>query len=195
MKTFVLSLAFVLALAAAGGGGYAIYQQQLDRAELDHLRQEVAAFDPRFAKFKSAVGELTRGFTSLVMEEVDLGKPGWQSIGRGFYLVDVAVAAQGADAGGGVRVKGKIINATSVVHESVVFKARIDKSTAPISFPRAAPAVALPFEIVVPGVAAADAKRMFVALESSTISYVSTAGKSPSVQADFDPAKILQGAN
>ena len=91
LKQFFWFLMFLVMLAAAAAGGYAVYLERQDREEIDKLRKEMAAFDPRFEKFKAAVGDLSKGFTSLVLDEVDLTRSGWQPIGKGFYLIDVAV--------------------------------------------------------------------------------------------------------
>ena len=192
LKQFFWFLMLLAMFAAAAAGGYAVYLERQDRAEIGDLRKQVAAFDPRFDKFKGAVGDLTKGFTSLVLEEADLGRAGWQPIGKGFYLVDVTTAPQDK----GVRIRGKIINATSVLHEGLVFKLRVLKSAATINIARAVPAVALPFEVTLPDVAAGDAKKAFIGLESSTISFSSTTtGKSPLGRDGFDPDKILRGGN
>ena len=191
LKQFFWFLMLLAMFAAAAAGGYAVYLERQDRAEIGELRKQVAGFDPRFDKFKGAVGELTKGFTSLVLEEADLTRSGWQPIGKGFYLVDVTTAPQDK----GVRIRGKIINATSVLHEGLTFMFRIGKSSATINVPRAAPAVALPFEVVLPDVAPADAKKAFIELVSSTISFsATTTGKSSGRDA-FDPEKILRGGN
>ncbi len=94
-----------------------------------------------------------------------------------------------------MRVRGKIINATAVLHEGLTFMFRIGKTSSTINLPRAAPAVALPFEVVLPDVAPADAKKAFIELVSSTISFAATTtGKSTGREA-FDPEKILRGGN
>ena len=191
LKQFFWFLMFLVMLAAAAGGGYAVYLERQDRAEIGELRKQVAAFDPRFEKFKAAVGDLSKGFTSLVLDEVDLTRAGWQPVGKGFYLIDVAVVPQDK----GVRVRGKIINVTAVVHEALVFKLRVDKSTATINLPRAAPGVALPFEVMLADVPPAGARRAIIQLESSTISFASTTSKSPASKDGFDPDKILHGGN
>jgi len=132
----------------------------------------------------------------MVMEEIDLTKSGWQPIGKGFYLVDVSATPQeGKGDGKAVRIRGKIINTTAIIHESLVFAVRVGKSTATIALPRAAPAVALPFEVTVADVPAGEAKRATIELQSSTISFSSTSGKSPGGKESFDPDKILKGAN
>jgi len=191
LKQFFWFLMLLAMFAAAAAGGYAVYLEREDRAEIDKLRAQVAGFDPRFDKFKGAVGDLSKGFTSLVLEEADLSRAGWQPIGKGFYLVDVTTAPLDK----GVRIRGKIINATSVLHEGLTFMFRIGKSSATINVPRAAPAVALPFEVVLPDVAPADAKKAFIELVSSTISFsATTTGKSSGRDA-FDPEKILRGGN
>ncbi len=193
LKQFFWFLMLLAMFAAAAAGGYAVYLERQDRAEIDKLRAEVAGFDPRFEKFKGAVGDLTKGFTSLVMEEADLTRAGWQPIGKGFYLVDVNVDRAPQDKG--VRVHGKIINATAVLHEALVFKLRIGKSATTINLARAAPGAALPFEVTLPDVAAADAKRAFIELESSTISFAATTTGRSSGREAFDPDKILRGGN
>jgi len=191
LKQFFWFLMLLAMFAAAAAGGYAVYLERQDRAEIDKLRAEVAGFDPRFEKFKGAVGDLSKGFTSLVLEEADLTRAGWQPIGKGFYLVDVTTAPLD----NGVRVRGKIINATAVLHEGLTFAFRIGKTSSMINIPRAVPAVALPFEVTLPEVAPADAKKAFIELVSSTISFsATTTGKSSGRDA-FDPDKIMQGGN
>jgi hypothetical protein len=191
LKQFFWFLMLLAMFAAAAAGGYAVYLERQDRAEIDKLRAEVAGFDPRFEKFKGAVGELSKGFTSLVLEEADLTRAGWQPIGKGFYLVDVTTAPLDK----GVRIRGKIINATAVLHEGLTFMFRIGKTSSTIIFPRAAPAVALPFEVTMPDVAPADAKKAFIELVSSTISFSATTTGKSSGRDGFDPDKILHGAN
>jgi hypothetical protein len=205
LKQFFWFLMFLAMLAAAAAGGYAVYLERQDRDEIDKLRKEVAAFEPRFDKFKGAVADLSKGFTALVLEEVDLTRSGWQPIGKGFYLIDVAVTAdkdgkekakdKGAGAGQDIRVRGKIINVTAVTHESLVFKLRVDKSTATINLPRAAPGVAVPFEATLADVSPAVENKAFIQLESSSISFASTTNKSPGSKESFDPDKILRGGN
>ncbi|HET6148149.1 MAG TPA: hypothetical protein VFH68_11515 [Polyangia bacterium] len=196
LKQFFWFLMFLVMLAAAAAGGYAVYLEREDREEIEKLRKEVASFDPRFDKFRTAVGDLSKGFTSLVRDEVDLTRPGWQPIDKGFYLIDVAItpADKDKDKDKAVRVRGKIINVTSVIHESAVFKLTVDKSTATINIARAAPAAAMPFEVTLTGVAPAAAQKAVIQLESSTISFASTTGKSPGSKEAFDPDKILRGA-
>ena len=133
LKQFFWFLMLLAMFAAAAAGGYAVYLEREDRAEIDKLRAEVAGFDPRFEKFKGAVGDLSKGFTSLVLEEADLTRAGWQPIGKGFYLVDVTTGPLDK----GVRIRGKIINATAVLHEGLTFMFRIGKTSSTINIPRA----------------------------------------------------------
>jgi len=191
MKTLGRLLIVLVLLAAAGAGGYAVWLERQDRAQIAELKKVVDGFEPRFAKLKTAMGEVSKGLTSMVLDEIDLTRSGWQPIGKGFYLVDPGVEPQDK----GVRIHGKIINATSVVHEDLLFTARLAKSAAAISLPRAAPGVALPFEVTVPNVTAADGKRATIELASSTISYASTSAKTAPARESFDPEKILKTAN
>jgi hypothetical protein len=191
MKKVAWFLMFMVVLAAAGGGGYAIYLERQDRAEIAELKKTVDGFEPRFTKFKAAVGDMGKDLTSLVLEEADLTRGGWQPIGKGFYLVDVSAVPVAA----GLRIRGKIINVTAVVHENLVFGVRIKKSAATINIPRAAPAVAIPFEVTLTGVPPAEGKKAFIELQSSNISFASTTGKTPSASEPFDSEKILRSGN
>ncbi len=191
LKQFFWFLMLLAMFAAAAAGGYSVYLERQDRAEIDKLRAEVAGFDPRFEKFKGAVGDLTKGFTSLVLEEADLTRAGWQPIGKGFYLVDVTTGPLDK----GVRVRGKIINTTAVLHEGLTFMFRIGKNSSAINLQRAAPGVALPFEVALPEVAPTDAKKAFIELVSSTISFSATSTGKSSGRDAFDPEKILHGGN
>jgi hypothetical protein len=191
IKQFLWFVLFLAMLAAAAAGGYAVYLERQDREEIDRLSKQVAAFEPRFEKFKGAVAELSKGFTGLVLDEVDLTRAGWQPIGKGFYLVDVVVAPQDK----GVRVRGKIINVTAVTHEAAVFKLGIGKSTAAINVARAVPGIANPFEVTLADVPPAAATKAVIQLDSSTISFASTTGKSPPAKETFDPDKILRSGN
>ncbi len=76
LKQFFWFLMLLAMFAAAAAGGYAVYLERQDRAELDELHKQVAGFDPRFEKFKGAVADLSKGFTSLVLEEADLTRAG-----------------------------------------------------------------------------------------------------------------------
>jgi hypothetical protein len=76
-----------------------------------------------------------------------------------------------------------------------VFKFRIGKSATMINIPRAVPAVALPFEVTLPDVAPAEAKKAFIELESSTISFAATTTGKSSGREAYDPEKILRGGN
>lgn len=200
-KIGILSL--ILALLALGGGvfGYQLIRHQ--QREIAELRSEVAAFSPRFDQFKGAVREIGHQLTSMVMEEIDLNRSGWQSIGKGFYLID-AVAAPSPDAKG-VLLRGKVINTTAVIHEALVFRARIGNQGSTFKVERAAPGVALPFEVTVPTGTPADGgtgqpptapggvpAKGFVTLESSTISFASSTGKAPAPREPIDLDKTLR---
>jgi len=60
MKKLFWFLMFLVMLAAAGAGGYAIYLQRQDRAQIAELKKIVDGIDPRFAKLKAAMGEVSR---------------------------------------------------------------------------------------------------------------------------------------
>jgi hypothetical protein len=183
-------LALLLALCALLGGvfGYQLIRHQ--QQEIAQLRSEVAEFSPRFDKFKLAVRDMGRELTSLVMDEIELTKPGWQSIGKGFYLIDAAASSDGK----GTTLRGKIINTTGVAHEDLVFRARVGGDAATFKLEKATPGVALPFEVLIPvkSPQQAPATRGFVTLESSTISFASSTGKASTPREPVDPDKLLQ---
>ena len=124
LKQFFWFLMLLAMFAAAAAGGYAVYLEREDRAEIDKLRAQVAGFDPRFDKFKGAVGDLSKGFTSLVLEEADLDARRLAADRQGLLPGRRRHAPQDK----GVRVRGKIINSTAVLHEGLTFMFRIGKS-------------------------------------------------------------------
>ncbi|HET6281580.1 MAG TPA: hypothetical protein VFH73_11445 [Polyangia bacterium] len=183
-------LALLLALIALGGGvfGYQLIRHQ--QQEIAQLRSEVAEFSPRFDKFKIAVRDMGRELTSLVMDEIELTKPGWQSIGKGFYVIDAAATPDAK----GITLRGKVINTTGVAHEGLVFRARVGSDAATFKLEKAAPGVALPFEVVIPVAAPQQpgAGKGFLTLESSTISFASSTGKASAPREPVDPDKLLR---
>ena len=52
-----------------------------------------------------------------------------------------------------MRISGKIVNPTSVVHETAQFSVRIDEHRATFTLARVPPGVAQPFEVTLPDVA------------------------------------------
>jgi hypothetical protein len=161
---------FVL-FSALSVAGYSLYRSFKTERELTRIKGEVATFQPRFDKFKEAVRDVHKQLTSVVFEEVDLTIPGWQPLSAGFYLIDLGLAPSGA----GSKITGKVINATSVAHETLKFSVRVKKTATAFTIAHAAPGVAQPFEVIVGDVPPAEAKQAFVALESSTISFASSA--------------------
>jgi hypothetical protein len=123
-----------------------------------------------------------------VFQEVDLGAAGWQPIQGGFYVIDLSLAS----AGKGTRITGKIVNPTSVLHETALFSVRIDEHRASFTLPRLPPGVAQTFEVTVPDVAISEAKKAFVALDSSTISFASSTTRKRGAGEPPDTDKLLK---
>ena len=152
------------------------------------LAADVTAFGPRFEQFKSAVRDVGKQLSTTVFQEVDLAAAGWQPIQGGFYVIDLSLAA----AGKGLRITGKVVNPTSVVHETAVFSVRIDEHRATFTLPRVPPGIAQPFEVTVPDVAVAEAKKAFVALDSSTINFASSTTRKRGAGEPPDTDKLLK---
>lgn len=152
------------------------------------LAAEVAAIGPRFEQFKEAVRGVDRQLRATVFQEVDLGSPGWQPIAGGFYVIDLAVGP----AEKGTRVSGKIINPTSVVHESAQLSIRIGEHRAVFALPKVPPAVAQAFEVNLPEVSTSAAKKAFIALEGSTISFSSSTTRKRPGPEPLDTDKLLK---
>src|SRR5436309_3172716 len=117
---------FVLVLGALASSAYLFRRLQREEAARAALAHEVAGFSPRFEQFKGAVRDVGKQLSKTVFQEVDLGASGWQPIAGGFYVIDLSVAS----ADKGARIAGKIVNPTSVVHESAQFSVRIDEHRA-----------------------------------------------------------------
>jgi len=182
---------FIVFLIALGGAGLAVYTYSLwvhERLERGELEKRVAAWDAKFDAFKGAVRDIDRHLTGVVYQEIDLPGAGWQPIAGGFYVIDLAVTPQGK----GVRVLGKIINPTSVTHEGAQLSLKIGEHKATFSLPRVPPAVAQPFEVALPDVAPADARRAYLALDSSTISFSSSTTRRGAGAGPVDTDKLLK---
>ena len=181
-------LAFLLAAAGAGAGGYALTLLRDQRAQIAALEQKVSDVAPTVEKFKGSVRDMGRDLAALVMDEIDLNKNGWQPIGRGFFVIDVG-AERSSD---GLQVHGKVINTSALTHESLLFRARVGAKTAPFTLPKAAPGVALPFEVVISDVPKDAPMKGFVTLETSTISFASTSAKSQTTREPVDTDRLLK---
>jgi hypothetical protein len=179
---------FLLTVAAAGLAAYTYLLLQKERDARTQLEARIAEWGPKFDAFKGAVREVDHHLTSVVYQEIELPGSGWQPIVGGFYVIDLAVTPQGK----GVRVIGKVINPTSVTHEAAQLSIKIGEHRATFTLPHVPPAIAQPFEVVVPGVAPADAKRAYVALDSSTISFSSTTTRKPPGNGPVDTDKLLK---
>jgi hypothetical protein len=179
---------FLLVVAALGSSAYLYQRLRREEAARAALATEVAAFGPRFEQFKAAVRDVGKQLSTTVFQEVDLAAAGWQPIQGGFYVIDLALSS----AGKGTRIAGKIVNPTSVVHETAQFSVRIDEHKATFTLPRVPPGVAQPFDVTVPDVPVAEAKKAFVALDSSTINFASSTTRKRGAGEPPDTDKLLK---
>jgi hypothetical protein len=183
--------AFITFLLALGAAGVAVYTYGLlihEQREHDELARRVAAWDAKFDDFKGAVRDIERHMSSVVYQEIDLPGAGWQPIAGGFYVIDLAVVPQGK----GVKVIGKVINPTSVTHEQAQLSMKIGEHKATFTLPHVPPGVAQPFEVALPDVAPVDAKRGYLSLDSSTISFASSTTRKGPDKGPVDTDKLLK---
>jgi hypothetical protein len=129
----------------------------------------------------------SRPHAATVFQEVDLGATGWQPITGGLYVIDLAAAP----AGKGMKVSGKVINPTSVTHESAQLSVRVGEHRATFTLAHLPPAVAQPFEVTLPEVPAASTRKLFFALDGSTINFASSATRKRSGGEPVDTDKLL----
>ncbi|HMF39489.1 MAG TPA: hypothetical protein VKQ32_02285 [Polyangia bacterium] len=179
---------FVLVVGALASSAYLYARLRREEAARAALATEVTAFGPRFEQFKSAVRDVGKQLSTTVFQEVDLGASGWQPIAGGFYVIDLAVSPTDK----GMRISGKIVNPTSVVHETAQFSVRVDEHRATFALVRVAPGVAQPFEVTLAGVSPGSAKKAFFALDSSTINFSSSTTRKRSDAGPLDTDKLLK---
>ena len=179
---------FVLVAGALASSAYLYGRLRREEAARATLATEVAAFGPRFEQFKSAVRDVGKQLSTTVFQEVDLGATGWQPIQGGFYVIDLSVVP----AGKGTRISGKIVNPTSVVHENAQLTFRVGEKKASFTLPRVPPAIAQTFDVTLPDVAPADAKRAYMSLDGSTISFASSTTSKGSGKSPVDTDKLLK---
>jgi hypothetical protein len=179
---------FVLIAGALASSAYLYGRLRREEAARAALAADVAAFGPRFEQFKGAVRDVGKQLSTTVFQEVDLGATGWQPIAGGFYVIDLSVGATDK----GMRISGKIVNPTSVVHETALFSVRVDEHRATFALPKVPPAVAQPFEVTLAGVSAGSAKKAFFALDSSTITFASSTTRKHAGGEPLDTDKLLK---
>jgi hypothetical protein len=179
---------FLAVVAALASSAYLFVRLKREEAARAALAAEVAAFGPRFEQFKGAVRDVNRQLASNVFHQVDMATAGWQPIAGGFYVIDVSAAA----AGKGTRVVGKIVNPTSVVHETAQFSVRVDDKRATFTLPKVPPGIAQPFEVTLPDVAPAAVQKAFIALESSTINFASSTTSKRTAGDPVDTDRLLK---
>jgi hypothetical protein len=179
---------FLLVAGALGASAYLYTRLRREEAARAALATEVAAFGPRFEQFKSAVRDVGKQLSTTVFQEVDLGTSGWQPIQGGFYVIDLSVVA----ADKGIKISGKIVNPTSVLHETAQFSVRVDEHRATFALARVAPGVAQPFDVTVADVTPAVAKKAFFALDSSTINFASSTTRKRGAGEPPDTDKLLK---
>ncbi len=164
---------FLLVLGSLGACGYLYTLLRHEEAARTAQEQQIAAFGPRFDQFKDAVRDVDRRLSATVFQEVDLAVSGWQPIAGGLYVIDLSSTPAGATAGKGMRISGKVINPTSVTHESAQLSVRAGDQRASFTLAHLPPAVAQPFEVTLPDVPAGT-RKVFFSLDGSTISFASS---------------------
>lgn len=179
---------FLMVAGALGAAAYLYRELQRERAARDELAKRVAEIDPKFEAFKAAVREVDKSLSATVFQQVDLGAGGWQPIAGGFYVIDLNVAPQGD----GVKLTGKVINPTSVTHDAAQFSARIGGRRGTFGLAHLPPGVAQPFDVLIAGVAPAEARHVYLAIESSTISFASSTTRKKSAAEPVDTDKVLK---
>jgi hypothetical protein len=184
---------FVTFLLAIGGTGLGVYTFSLlihERHEREELEKRVAAWDPKFEKFKDTVRDIERHLSSVVYQEIDVPGTGWQPIAGGFYVIDLDLAK--ANDGKGSKITGKIINPTSVTHENAQLSLRVGEKKASFNLPKVPPGVAQTFEVTLPEVPPEAAKRAYLGLDSSTISFSSSTTRKGPEKGPIDTDKLLK---
>jgi hypothetical protein len=179
---------FLLVAGALASSGYLYGRLRREEAARTALAAEVAAFGPRFEQFKSAVREVGKQLSTTVFQEVDLGASGWQPIAGGFYVIDLSVSPTDS----GMRIAGKVVNPTTVLHENAQLSVRIDEHRATFALVKAPPGVAQPFEVTLAGVSPGSAKKAFFSLDSSTINFSSSTTRKRGTGEPLDTDKLLK---
>ena len=106
---------------------------------------------------------------------------------QGLYVIDL----QTSPAGKGMKVSGRIINPTSVTHESAQLSVRASEHRATFTLPHLPPAVAEPFEVTIPDVPPAATRKLFIALDGSTINFSTSATRKRAGGEPVDTDKLL----
>ena len=116
----------------------------------EHLAERVERLGQAF-EARARVDALVEKYKGASYIELTTSRV--QDIGHGFYLVGVETSV----VPGGLRITGKVINATSIRHDGITFKVAIEKSSdessaATIACSTVPAGGSAPFSITVPGV-------------------------------------------
>jgi hypothetical protein len=100
-------------------------------------------------------------------QALDLRQTGVQDIGHGFMVVRLAVEPSGA----GARLRGRIINTSSVRHKRLEFRLLAAGRSESFRINLISPGNSTGFEVKLPGVAASDLQRGRIEYLGSTVNY------------------------
>jgi len=116
----------------------------------DSLALKVSSMDGIIATLesRSELNELMDDLERDLKGSVDLSTQDIQDIGHGFKVVGLSVTEHLT----GVKVKGRIINATSLAHESLIFKITIGAQTKEFSISRISSGHSTGFNVYLPNV-------------------------------------------
>ncbi|HTB58874.1 MAG TPA: hypothetical protein VLC06_13425 [Polyangia bacterium] len=178
---------FLLVLGSLGACGYLYTLLRQEQAARSAMEQQITGFGPRFDQFKEAVRDVDRRLSATVFQEVDLGVTGWQPITGGLYVIDLSTSSSGK----GMKIAGKVINPTSVTHESAQISVRAGEHQATFTLPHLPPGVAEPFEVTLPEVPPASTHKVFFALDGSTINFSSSSTRKRAGGEPVDTDKLL----
>ena len=127
---------------------------------LEILETSVSELKKQLTSNEFRLIELERGFVDFTSSSI-------QDIGDGFCVAGIDASIHLT----GIKIRGRILNTTSVDHRGATFKVRIGRSSNTLTIMRISSGNSTGFEVYIPDVAPSDAKFGNIKYKSSTVLY------------------------
>jgi hypothetical protein len=157
----VISAASLLAIVRAGRVVGEL------KAQMQAVEASRAEVDRTSARLARSVDALESAVTLLSDEQVDLGNGKLQHLRHGFAVSELATRREDT----GVRVTGRLINASTLVYKGATFRLKVGQSSAALSVDTLAPGGSGPFSAVLEKLPLESARVATLSFISAAVEY------------------------
>lgn len=151
-------------------------QEQPDlSAKLEPIKLETQKLQQQYERLESDLSKLQSDFRQVYYDyltrkydnTVDFTTPGVQDIADGFKVVEASQEEHLT----GIKFKGRVINAQSIVYENVTFLLSVNGQTRSFTINRISPGNSTGFNVYVPDLKAEDAQSAKIKFNDGSVRY------------------------